>query len=99
MMERLKGTPFRSTEGDLRISSMNGTTSPNEFVYACIKAVPTIMVLKHVNPKRATFTQGNFRSGACSNKISAGGLNELSMKILLLLFSASVGPAPCLIGH
>src|SRR5436190_24254551 len=46
---------------------------------------PTSIVLTHVTPKSATLTHGNFRRCASSNKISAGGLNELSMELLILL--------------
>ena len=55
-----------------------------EFVNPVIKTVPTIRVLRQVRMNSAMFSQGNF-FGACSKKISAGGLNVLSMKRLVLL--------------
>ncbi len=42
------------------------------------------IVLRQVKPNNATFTQGNFCWGASSNSMSADGLNELSMKRVLL---------------
>src|SRR6516162_6777462 len=50
-----------------------------------MSAVPTIIVLTHVRPNSATLIQGNLCRCTCSNKISAGGLNELSMELLMLL--------------
>src|SRR5690349_7905591 len=44
-----------------------------------------MVVLTHVTLNSATFTHGNVCRCACSNKTSAGGLNELSMELLILL--------------
>src|SRR5438552_11904874 len=91
MMAKLNGSPLRSTEGDLRISPRNGRKSLSEFVYSAMSAVATMRVLKQVNPKSATFTQGNFCGRASSNNISAGRLNELSMELSMLLLFLRVG--------
>src|SRR6185369_821871 len=85
MMARLNGRPVRSIDGDRTIWLRKGSASLSEFVYSPISTVPTISVLRHVSANRATFTHGNFRPGASSNKISAGESNELSMEPLILL--------------
>src|ERR1051326_1781853 len=90
MIARLKGRPFTISEGDLRISLTKPLTSVNALAKEAFRKHPVTIVLRHVAPNSATFTQGNFCGRACSNSISAGGLNELSMKLLSLSqFSAA----------
>src|SRR6266850_2615497 len=90
MIARLKGIPFTRDEGDMRISLEKLPRSLNVFVNKAMRIHPMTLVLRQVRPNNATFTQGNFCSGVSSNSISADGLNELSMKRVLL----SVGPVP-----
>ena len=90
-MAKLNGRPLISTEGDLNISLTKPLISVKEFAKEALSKHPVIIVLRQVTPNSATFTQGNFCGGACSNNISAGGLSELSMKLQSILQS-SVGP-------
>src|ERR1051326_7279785 len=85
MMAKLNGSPLSRTEGERMICLTNGPKLSSEFVYIAINAVPMISVLRQVSANRPTFTQGNFRSGASSNNISAGESNELSMEPLMFL--------------
>src|SRR2546425_4635473 len=91
MIARLKGIPFTRDEGDIRISLEKLPKSLNVFVNKAVRRHPMTIVLRQVRPNNATFTQGNFCWGASSNSISADGLNELSMKRVLLPL-VSVGP-------
>src|SRR5712691_95004 len=84
MMAKLNGRPLMSTEGDLNISLTKTLTSVKEFAKEALSKHPVTIVLRQVTPNSATFTQGNFCGGACSNNISADGLSELSMKRVLL---------------
>ena len=84
MIARLKGTPFRRDEGDTRILREKLPKSRNVFVNKAMRRDPMTIVLRQVRPNNATFTQGNFCWGTSSNTISADGLNELSMKRVLL---------------
>src|SRR5437899_10677423 len=84
MIARLKGIPFTRDEGDIRISLEKLPKSLNVFVNKAVRRHPMTIVLRQVRPNNATFTQGNFCWGASSNSISADGLNELSMKRVLL---------------
>src|SRR5438105_2825214 len=84
MIARLKGIPFTRDEGDMRISLEKLPKSLNVLVNKAMRIHPMTIVLRQVRPNNATFTQGNFCSGASSNSISADGLNELSMKRVLL---------------
>ncbi len=79
MMARLNGSPLKRIEGDRKISFRNPPASVKEFANEALSRHPVTIVLKQVTPKRAIFIQGNFCGGACSNKISADGLKELSM--------------------
>src|SRR6266581_1858520 len=86
MIARLKGSPESSREGVRQISRGNEESPlPSVSVNPAIRKVPTMSVLRQVRMNRAMFSQGNFCSGACSNRISAGGLSVLSMKCLVLL--------------
>jgi len=86
MMAKLNGSPVINRDGVRQISRVKSRSPlPREFVNPAIRTVPTIDVLTQVRMNKAMFSQGNFCSGACSNKISAGGLNVLSMKRLVLL--------------
>src|SRR6266487_118295 len=86
MMSKLNGSPVINRDGVRQISRVKSRSPlPREFVNPAIRTVPTIDVLTQVRMNKAMFSQGNFCSGACSNKISAGGLNVLSMKRLVLL--------------
>src|SRR5260370_42657601 len=84
MIARLKGIPLTRDEGDIRISLEKLPRSLNVFVNKAVRRHPMTIVLRQVRPNNATFTQGNFCWGASSNSISADGLNELSMKRVLL---------------
>ena len=85
-MARLKGSPLASRSGLRRRSPKNVEKfSPAVLSKPAISTVPTTDVLKQVSTNRARLIQGNFPGGASSNKISAGGLNELFMKHLQLL--------------
>jgi hypothetical protein len=64
---------------------MKPLVSVKELAKEAFSKHPVIIVLRQVKPNRATFTHGNLCGGACSNSISAGGLNELSMKLQLTL--------------
>src|SRR6266853_5107913 len=90
MIARLKGMPFRSDEGDIRISLEKLPKSRNVFMKNAMRRDPMTIVLRQVRPNNAKFTQGNFCWGASSNSMSADGLNELSMK-RVLLYSVSNG--------
>jgi hypothetical protein len=79
MMARLNGSPLTSDEGEWTISLTKPLRSVKEFANEAFRKQPVSIVLIQVAPNRATFTQGNFCGEACSNNISAGGLNELSM--------------------
>src|SRR5947207_8670089 len=85
MMARLNGSPLKRIEGDRKISLRNPPASVKEFANEALSRHPVTIVLKQVTPNRAIFIQGNFCGGASSNKISAGGLKELSMKLNLRL--------------
>src|ERR1041385_1916981 len=90
MIAKLNGRPFTITKGDLRISLTKPLTSVNVLAKEAFRKHPVTIVLRHVAPNSATFTHGNFCGWACSNSISAGGLNELSMKLQSLSqFSAA----------
>src|SRR5262245_12999517 len=86
MIARLNGRPESRNDGERNASRTNEVTlSSARFVNGAIKTAPTMSVLRHVSPKRITFSQGNFSGGAASNENSAGGVNVLSMKQLQLL--------------
>src|SRR5438034_6028535 len=80
MIARLNGSPLKRIEGDRKISFRNPPASVKEFANEALSRHPVTIVLKQVTPNRAIFIQGNFCGGACSNKISAGGLKELSIR-------------------
>src|SRR5262245_5053148 len=82
MMLKLKGRPLSNKDGERSNCTINGPRSWAEFVYIAMSALPTRSVLRHVSANNATFNQGNFCSGARSNRISAGESNELLMKHL-----------------
>src|SRR5262249_19228521 len=84
MIATLNGSPVKRTDGDRTICERKGPTSSRVFVYIAMSAVPISNVLMQVRTNKATFIQGNFCSGACSNTISADGWNELSMQQLTL---------------
>ena len=71
MIARLNGIPLARTEGDRKISLTKELKSVNVFVNEAMRKQPMIIVVKHVKPKRATFTHGNFCGRVCSNSISA----------------------------
>src|ERR1051325_12092863 len=79
MIARLNGNPLKRIEGDRKISFRNPPASVKEFANEALSRHPVTIVLKQVTPNRAIFIQGNFCGGACTNKISAEGLNELSI--------------------
>src|SRR5215471_16141227 len=81
MIAKLKGSPLNRTLGDLKICFRKLLRSVKEFANEAFNRHPVTIVLRQVKPNNATFTQGNFCGGACSNKISADGLKELSMKL------------------
>src|SRR5437764_15048979 len=80
MMAKLNGRPLNNSDGDLDITFRKPPISVKEFTNDAFSKHPVIIVLRQVTPKSATFTQGNFCGGACSNNISTGGLKELSMR-------------------
>jgi hypothetical protein len=86
MMERLNGSPESNNDGVRTMSRRNDVTlSSTRLVNGAIKTVPTISVLKQVRAKRRTLSQGNLSGRAASIGNSAGRVNVLSMKQLLLL--------------
>src|SRR5438552_201834 len=84
IIAKLNGMPRRSDAGDVKSSFAKPPKSLKVFVNSAMRKQPMRSVLRQVRPNNARFTQGNFCCGASSNNISADGLNELSMKPVLL---------------